>query len=209
MQSDASLVKLLDDRQEWLRFSQPHTSAVLPGSEDCWDSHVVIQGMHCAACAFTIEEALLAVPGVESVEVNAATHRAKVVWSAQRVTPSVWMAAIAKSGYGALPAADSSLRQARHEEGRRALWRWLVAGFCMMQVMMYAYPAYVAGEGDITPDMVDLLRWASWVLTLPVVFFSCGPFFSNALRDLRSRSISMDLPVALGCLLYTSDAADE
>ena len=201
MQSDASLVKLLDDRQEWLRFSQPHTSAVLPGSEDCWDSHVVIQGMHCAACAFTIEEALLAVPGVESVEVNAATHRAKVVWSAQRVTPSVWMAAIAKSGYGALPAADSSLRQARHEEGRRALWRWLVAGFCMMQVMMYAYPAYVAGEGDITPDMVDLLRWASWVLTLPVVFFSCGPFFSNALRDLRSRSISMDLPVALGMLI--------
>ncbi|MFM2036078.1 MAG: hypothetical protein RL459_1343, partial [Pseudomonadota bacterium] len=201
MQSDPSLTTLLDDRQEWLRFSQPHASAVLPDSEDCWDSQVVIQGMHCAACAFTIEEALLAVPGVKSVEVNAATHRAKVVWSAQRVKPSVWIAAIAKSGYGALPAADSSLRQARHEEGRRALWRWLVAGFCMMQVMMYAYPAYVAGEGDITPDMVDLLRWASWVLTLPVVFFSCGPFFSNALRDLRSRRISMDLPVALGMLI--------
>ena len=37
------------------------------------------------------------------------------------------------------------------------------------------------------------------MLTLPVVFFSCGPFFSNALRDLRARrQISMDLPVALG-----------
>jgi Cu2+-exporting ATPase len=101
-------------------------------------------------------------------------------------------------GYGALPAADSTLRQARMDETRKALWRWLVAGFCMMQVMMYAYPAYVASEGDITPDMVNLLRWASWVLTLPVVFFSCGPFFSNALRDLRLRQISMDLPVALG-----------
>jgi P-type Cu2+ transporter len=31
-----------------------------------------------------------------------------------------------------------------------------------------------------------------------VVFFSCGPFISNALRDLRLRQISMDLPVALG-----------
>jgi Cu2+-exporting ATPase len=201
MESDASRVTLLDDCQEWLRFSQPHKSSANPASEDCWDSHVVIQGMHCAACAFTIEEALLAVPGVKSVEVNAATHRAKVVWSAQRVKPSAWMAAIAKAGYGALPAADSSLRQARYEEGRRALWRWLVAGFCMMQVMMYAYPAYVAGEGDITPDMIDLLRWASWVLTLPVVFFACGPFFSNALRDLRSQSVSMDLPVALGMLI--------
>ncbi len=198
MNPDASMVELLDDRQEWLRFSQQHKSKQANDSQDCWDSHVVIQGMHCAACAFTVEDALMSVPGVQSVEVNAATHRAKVVWSEAQVKPSAWIAAINKVGYGALPAADSSLRQARHEEGRRALWRWLVAGFCMMQVMMYAYPAYVAQEGDITPDMVFLLRWASWVLSLPVVLFSCGPFFSNAWRDIRARRVSMDLPVALG-----------
>ncbi len=201
MHSDTSMVELLDDRQEWLRFSQQHKSKQANASNDCWDSHVVIQGMHCAACAFTVEEALMSVPGVQSVEVNAATHRAKVVWSEAQVKPSTWMAAIHQVGYGALPAADSSLRQARHEEGRRALWRWLVAGFCMMQVMMYAYPAYVAHEGDITPDMVFLLRWASWVLTLPVVLFSCGPFFSNAMRDIRARRVSMDLPVALGMVI--------
>jgi Cu2+-exporting ATPase len=200
MHSDISKVELLDDRQEWLRFSQPHKPTP-HDSDDCWDSHVVIQGMHCAACAFTVEEALMSVPGVQSAEVNAATHRAKVAWSAAQVKPSAWMAAIAKVGYVALPAADSSLRQARHEESRRALWRWLVAGFCMMQVMMYAYPAYVSREGDITPDMVFLLRWASWVLTLPVVLFACGPFFGNALRDIRARRVSMDLPVALGMVI--------
>ena len=201
MHSDTSRVELLDDRQEWLRFSQQHKNKQTSHVDDCWDSHVVIQGMHCAACAFTVEEALMSVPGVQSAEVNAATHRAKVVWSERQVKPSAWIAAIAKAGYGALPAADSTLRQARHEEGRRALWRWLVAGFCMMQVMMYAYPAYVAHEGDITPDMVFLLRWASWVLTLPVVLFSCGPFFSNAWRDIRAQRVSMDLPVALGMLI--------
>jgi len=200
MHSDTSMVELLDDRQEWLRFSQQH-KPTQQGQADCWDSHVVIQGMHCAACAFTVEEALMSVPGVQSAEVNAATHRAKVVWSEAKVKPSAWMAAISQAGYSALPAADSSLRQARHEEGRRALWRWLVAGFCMMQVMMYAYPAYVAKEGDITPDMVFLLRWASWVLTLPVVLFSCGPFFSNAMRDIRAQRVSMDLPVALGMVI--------
>jgi Cu2+-exporting ATPase len=201
MHSDPSTAHLLDDRQEWLRFSQPHVSPSPQSVDAVWDSHVVIQGMHCAACSFAIEDALLAVPGVQSAEVNAATHRAKVVWSEARVSPSTWMAAIAQAGYGALPAADSTLRQARQLETRRALWRWLVAGFCMMQVMMYAYPAYVSGEGDITPDMVFLLRWASWVLTLPVVLFSCGPFFSNALRDIRQRRISMDLPVALGMVI--------
>ena len=198
MSLDPSTNALLDDRQEWLRFSELHTKGHALAQDVLWDSHVVIQGMHCAACAFTLEAALLAVPGVRAVEVNAATHRAKVVWSEARVKPSVWLQAIVGAGYGAVPAADTSLRHTRQEETRRALWRWLVAGFCMMQVMMYAYPAYVAGEGDITPDMVQLLRWASWVLTLPVLLFSCGPFFRHALLDIRLQRISMDLPVALG-----------
>jgi Cu2+-exporting ATPase len=64
--------------------------------------------------------------------------------------------------------------------------------------MMYAYPAYTAHPGDLTLEMEQLLRWASWVLSLPVMLFSCGPFFSNAWRDLRRGSVSMDLPVAIG-----------
>ena len=80
------------------------------------------------------------------------------------------------------------------------VWRVAVAGLCMMQVMMYATPAYVTAPGEITPDMVALLRWASWVLSLPVLLFSCAPFFRAAWRDLRQRQISMDLPVALGML---------
>jgi Cu2+-exporting ATPase len=82
-----------------------------------------------------------------------------------------------------------------------ALWRWLVAGFCMMQVMMYAFPAYVTEPGDISPDIEKLLRWAAWVLTLPVLLFSCRPFFANAWRDLRLGVVSMDLPVALGIVI--------
>jgi P-type Cu2+ transporter len=194
MNTETTLNHLLDDPQEWLRFSQQQAG-------DLWASHVVIEGMHCAACAFTVEDALLAVPGVKSAEVNATTHRAKVVWSERGAKPSMWIAALTKAGYGALPAADNSLRQARLAESRKALWRWLVAGFCMMQVMMYAYPAYVAREGDISSEMIFLLRWASWVLTLPVVLFSCGPFFENALRDIRLRRVSMDLPVALGMFI--------
>ncbi|GAA4354627.1 heavy metal translocating P-type ATPase [Variovorax defluvii] len=163
-----------------------------------WESQVVVEGMHCAACAFSVENALSQVPGVLEVDVNAATRRARVVWSAAAVKPSRWFAASAAAGYRLLPAADLFLRARRTREARLALWRWLVAGFCMMQVMMYAYPAYVAEPGDMTADAAQLLRWASWVLTLPVLLFSCSPFFRSALRDLRARRVGMDLPVALG-----------
>ena len=163
-----------------------------------WDSHVVLEGMHCAACALTIEDALRAVPGVLQADVSAATRRARVVWQPGRVLPSQWMKAVQNAGYRAMPAMDAFARAQRQRESRRALWRWLVAGFCMMQVMMYAWPAYVAQPGDLSGEMEQLLRWASWVITLPMVVFSCGPFFASALRDVRLRRVSMDLPVALG-----------
>ncbi len=186
---------LLDDPVEWSAFGRPLDGE---GAGGRWESQVVIEGMHCAACAFTIEDALGRVAGVERVEVNAASHRARVVWSSAVVQPSRWFAAAAEAGYPLVPAGDVSARARRTSEARLALWRWLVAGFCMMQVMMYAYPAYIASPGDMTPDAAQLLRWASWVLTLPVMLFSCGPFFRSAWRDLRARRIGMDLPVSLG-----------
>ena len=197
-------VELLDDPQEWLAFGRPCTPAGSPlpgGATDpatadaaatAWDSHVVLEGMHCAACALTVEQALLQVPGVLRASVGAASHRATVVWSATDVLPSQWMQAVQTAGYRAVPANDAFASARRKRETRLALWRWLVAGLCMMQVMMYAYPAYVALPGDLSSEMEQLLRWASWVLTLPVMLFSCGPFFRSALRDLVHVRISMD-----------------
>ena len=156
--------------------------------------------MHCAACAISIEDALRQIPGVESVQVSAASHRGRIVWSSEQTRPSQWMQASAKAGYKAVPANDAHAHERRRREARRMVWRVAVAGLCMMQVMMYATPAYVAEAGDITPDMLQLLRWASWVLSLPVMLFSCTPFFAAAWSDLRHRRIGMDLPVAIGML---------
>jgi len=47
-----------------------------------------------------------------------------------------------------------------------------------MQVMVCACPAYVTQPGDIPADINQLLRFASWVPSLPVVFFASGPFFA-------------------------------
>ncbi|MDP2246532.1 MAG: cation transporter, partial [Nitrosomonadales bacterium] len=187
---------VLDDPVEWTAFSHQDTA-----DSSLWDSHLVIEGMHCAACANTVERALKAVPGVMQAQVNGVTGRASVKWSSSLTKPSDWVMAVNQAGYGAMPASDVDAFANRKKSQRLALWRWLVAGFCMMQVMMYAAPAYVADPSDMTPDIVHLLRWASWVLTLPVMFFSCGPFFENAWRDIKRQQISMDLPVSLGIII--------
>ena len=189
-------LELLDTPEEWSAFSLPEKT-----DSGCWRSSVVFEGMHCAACAITLEDALRAVPGVQSVQISGASHRGQIVWSPELTRPSEWMHAVERHGYKALPANDAHAHARRREEARRMVWRWAVAAMCMMQVMMYATPTYLSQPGDISDEAVHLLRWASWVLSLPVMFFSCTPFFSQAWRDLRERQISMDLPVALGMVV--------
>jgi P-type Cu2+ transporter len=194
--SDAHHLDFWDAPQQWPTFSR--TSGDLRSDAGIWESQVLVGGMHCAVCALKVEQVLLRAKGVVAVRVSAASERASVTWSAALTRPSQWMAAAQALGYPLTPVDDAFSPNYSQQEARLALWRWLVAGFCMMQVMMYAVPGYFAAPGEITPDIVKLLRWASWVLSLPVVLFSCGPFFHNAFRDLKHRSISMDLPVALG-----------
>lgn len=97
---------LIDDPQEWQAFSRP----VGTPEGACWESHVVLEGMHCAACALAIEEALRSVPGVAQADVSAAAQRARVVWQAGQVRPSQWMAAVMRAGYRAVPALDAFAR---------------------------------------------------------------------------------------------------
>ena len=192
----ATPLALLDQKQEWSDFSQPSQQ-----NPQVWTSSVVFEGMYCTACAINIEDALMAVPGVVSAQISAASHRGRVVWSSDSTKPSQWMKAVAHIGYRTVPANDAMANEARREDSRKMLWRLGVAGLCMMQVMMYATPVYLSDLADMAPDMVQLLRWASWVLSLPVLFFSCLPFFKTAWRDLTQKKISMDLPVAIGMLV--------
>lgn len=187
---------VLDDPAEQQVFTRPAE----PGEGGC-ESVLMVQGMYCAACADAVESALAPLPGVQEARVHAATRRLVLRWDPQATRLSSLARAVGEAGYRLLPMAQALSVDARLKETRQALWRLFVAGFCMMQVMMYAWPAYVAEPGDIPADIAQLLRWASWVLSLPVVFFASGPFFRNAWTDLKRGRVGMDTPVSIGILV--------
>jgi Cu2+-exporting ATPase len=162
------------------------------------EASLIIEGITCAACIWLNEQHLFKLPGVIGVDLNYATRRARVRWDDGRIKLSEILGAIAAIGYRAYPYDAAKSEELAGKERRSALWRVFVAGFGMMQVMMYAIPVYLAGDGDMTPDVEQLMRWASLVLTMPVVFYSAAPFFRNAWRDLKLLRVGMDVPVALG-----------
>lgn len=190
-----------DTPEAWQSYSKPIGSGLGQTQNETWESRLKVQGMHCSACAGMVERALLAVPGVLAAQVNAMSSRALVTWDPSVTQPSRWISAVSQAGYSMLPIQGVDAFEQSRRESRTMLWRWLVAGFCMMQVMMYAWPNYSALPGEMDALSDSILRWASWLLTLPVLLFSSQPFFAGAWRSLTQRRISMDVPVALGIAL--------
>jgi Cu2+-exporting ATPase len=190
---------------EWLRqaklydLPEVQQSFVRQETGEVREASLILEGIVCAACVWLNEQHLSGLPGVLSVEINYSTHRARVRWDNSRIKLSEILHAVAEIGYTAHPFDPGRQEQIFLKERQAALRRLFIAGIGMMQVMMYAIPAYVAGgDGTMPPWIENIMRWASLVLTLPVVGYSAWPFFLGAWRDLRLRQAGMDVPVALG-----------
>lgn len=162
------------------------------------EASLILEGIVCAACIWLNERHLQQLPGVISADINFSTHRARVRWDDTRVKLSDILQAVQEIGYQAYPFDTSRQEELFRKERNAAIRRLAIAGLGMMQVMMYAVPVYVAGEGTMTWDIELLMRWASMMLTTPVVFYSSAPFFLGAWRDLKMGRVGMDVPVALG-----------
>jgi Cu2+-exporting ATPase len=162
------------------------------------EARLMLEGVRCAACVWLIEQTLQRLAGVVSVEVNYVTRRAQLRWDPEQLQFSAVLTRVRAIGYGAHPYQADRAETLRKAEQRQWLWRLFVAGFGMMQVMMYAVPVYLAGDGTMTADVEQMMRWASLLLTVPVVGYSAQPFFRGAWREWRMRRFGMDFPVALG-----------
>ncbi len=162
------------------------------------EASLILEGIVCAACVWLNERHLHQLPGVLSADINFSTRRARVRWDDTRIHLSDILKSIQDIGYLAHPFDPGRQEELFRKERETAIRRLAIAGLGMMQVMMYAVPEYLAGEGEMGMDIEALMRFASLILTTPVVFYSAWPFFQTAWRDLKARRVGMDVPVALG-----------
>jgi P-type Cu2+ transporter len=157
-----------------------------------------IEGLHCAACAWLIESSLAQQPGVREIHVNPGSARAEARFDPEHVSVSQLLARIETLGYRPQPLSFTTGGETDWNLQRRVMLQRLgVAAFGMMGVMTYSASLYAGAMEGIAADLEQLLRFVSLVVATPVVLFAAQPFFAGAWRGLRSRTLGMDLPVAL------------
>ncbi|SFR48688.1 Cu2+-exporting ATPase [Marinobacter daqiaonensis] len=160
------------------------------------EAQLLVGGITCAACIWLLEKHIGRYPGVISFTINHSTQRARLVWSPEESRLSDILTGIHELGYTASPYHADEAEEALKAESRSAIIRLCVAGIGTMQTMMLAVPLYFGVINDLSPEFVQLFRWFSLLVATPVVLYSARPFFTNAVRDIRSRHLTMDVPVA-------------
>ena len=162
-------------------------------SETC----LLIEGISCAACGWLIEKHLRGLPGVSEAHLNLSNHRLQVRWADSQLPLSSLLKALRNIGYAAHPWQADAAADQLQRENRRAMRELGVAGLLWMQVMMATMATWPEFNIDLSPELDKILRWVSLFLTTPIVFYCCGQFFRGALRDLRTRHLTMDVSVSL------------
>ena len=161
------------------------------------EASLVIEGISCAACVWLLEKHIGTLAGVASFNVNLTNHRARLVWNPEAAPLSEIFRQILAIGYTPHPYHPNREEQLYQQEHKRAVRRLGVAGVGMMQVMMMAMALYLGENFTMEPHIERFIRWTSLIVATPVVLYAARPFFIAALRDIKTRHLSMDVPVSI------------
>ncbi|MEN4873685.1 copper-exporting P-type ATPase CopA [Kosakonia cowanii] len=169
----------------------------LPAADPLDDSQqLLINGMSCASCVSRVQKALQAVPGVTQARVNLAERTALVMGSAPAAE---LVSAVEQAGYGAEAIEDDIKRRERQQETalatlKRFRWQAIVALLVGVPIMLWG----MLGDNMMVTEANRSLWLGIGVLTLAVMVFAGGHFYSSAWKSLRNGTATMDTLVALG-----------
>ena len=159
------------------------------------DVHLLVEGIHCAACVWLIERAMLRIAGVETAQVNLATKRLHLTWDNGPIKLSDLLRALSKVGYSAVPYDSESAEGIIKKSNRAMLFRLFFAGFTMMNMMLVSIALYSGANHD---EFRTFFHWIGFVLATPTLLYAGFPFYRGAWGGLRAGRLTMDVPIALG-----------
>ena len=154
-----------------------------------------VQGVHCAACVWLLEELFRRRPGARDLTINPALGTAELVWDIAAGDLGDYLTDAESFGYRFGPP-----RKSRRSTTRSIQVRMGVCIAAAMNVMMYSLAYYF---GLAPNDGTAYVLFGRIIAGLSTVSLAVGgwPFIRAAVVGLRRRVVHLDLPIALGMVL--------
>jgi Cu2+-exporting ATPase len=170
---------------------------------------LMIDGLHCAACVWLIERALLSQSAVIEARVNLTARRLRLRWRGDAAAGARLVSLVQRLGYRVLPYdADRAAASADAAE-RRLLRAVAVSGFAAGNVMLLSVAVWSGVAGEMGAATRSFLHWLSALVALPAVVYAGEPFFRSAAVALRRGRTNMDVPITIGVTLAAAMSLHE
>lgn len=158
---------------------------------------LAITGAKCAGCVKKIEAALQSVEGALSADMNFAERTAEV---SGMVPASQLIEAIEKAGFGATVIEDEEKAQQEREAADKAHYKKLMINMTIALSVGVGLMLYGLLGGSMSIESTN--EQTGWLvigaLTLWLLYYTGGHFFSGAWRSFKNHSANMDTLIALG-----------
>lgn len=182
---------------------EDYSAFVTAAADGSQQIHLMVDGLHCAACVWLIESALARQPGVTTARMNMTTHRLTLAWKGAAAHAGDLVGLVGALGYRAVPFDPAKLSRATSERERELLRAMAVAGFAASNVMLLSISIWAGLAQGMGAATRELLYWFSALIALPAIVYSGWPFFRSAVTALRLRHVNMDVPISLAVILAT------
>jgi Cu2+-exporting ATPase len=156
-----------------------------------------LEGVHCGSCVWLVERVPLVVDGVLRAELDVRRSLATIEWDPASTPLSAVARALDSLGYPSHPFRGMARERHRRLEDRTMLVRIGVAGALAMNVMLASLALYSGWWSGMEAHYARFFRWTALVLTLPALVWPGRVFFTSAFAALRTRTLHMDLPIAV------------
>lgn len=178
-------------RDKLLSFQDGNTSSV----------RLFIPGIHCASCIWLLEHLNSLHQGIVYSTVNFPKKEVYITFkndlislrqlaellTAIHYVPEITLDQLEDKGKGS-------------KSNRKLLIKLGIASFSFLNIMMYSFSEYVPGGHLLEQEFKHVFGWLSFVLILPVVFYSANDYYISAWKGLKHKVISIDLPITLGII---------
>jgi Cu2+-exporting ATPase len=154
-----------------------------------------IQGVHCAACIWLLEELFRREPGGLDLRINPTLGKVDLVWDPARGDLHHYVDEVERFGYRLGPS-----RKTPVHGSRSLLLRMAISIALALNVMMFSI-SYYFGLAPEDGRIFDLFGVLNLVLATVAVIVGGQVFFRGVLAGLRRRVAHLDLPISMGILL--------
>lgn len=156
--------------------------------------HLEVGEMWCPFCAEVIQWMLLKEKGVRNCVIDYATDLASIEYCPRYISKEQIYQQITALGYSPVALEDAAKKAVSFD----LTFRFIVATFCSLNVMMFAYPLYATYFDHDPEGYGSLFAWLSLFVSLPVLFYSGWPILRRFFNSLQVGLFGMEALVVMG-----------